>query len=105
MDSDNIIYSGKVQAGKRVYFVDLKPTSDGNCYMVMSELRKRKQEDGTITLQKSRIFLYPEDLNRVLKIIQKGGQAMKKQMPSFDFTKFDRRDEGEAVNEEEVTAV
>ncbi|MGB0356714.1 MAG: DUF3276 family protein [Cytophagales bacterium] len=92
MEISNNIHSTKIRAGKRTYFVDLKETRSGGCYIVLSEVRKPFGEEASSGHQKSRIFIHPEDISRVMKALQTSYDKMQKKMPAYDFEKFEKRD-------------
>lgn len=52
------VYTRRVYAGKRTYFLDVKSTRSGEDFYVTITERKRLQEGGQ---EKFRIFLYKED--------------------------------------------
>lgn len=93
-NNNNNIHSENIKAGKRTYFLDIKSSRDKETfYLVISESRKSFQEDGTTSFQKSRIFVYPEDINRFEKAIINAKSQLKELMPNHDFSKFEKRDE------------
>ena len=99
MEKNNNVYSDKVRAGKKNYFVDIKETRAGGYYLLVSERRKNFNEDGTFTIEKSRILIYPEDLSRLTKALSNAFTKMKELMPSYDFTKFEKRDQEREAQE------
>ena len=61
--SDNEeIFSKRVRAGKRTYFIDVKSTRGNDYYLTITE-SKRKQGNHFI---RHKIFLYKEDFNKFL---------------------------------------
>lgn len=51
-----IIESTKIRAGKRTYYIDVKPTSIGERYIAITESKKVGEN-----FEKHKIFLYKED--------------------------------------------
>ena len=92
VDATNNVYSKRVKAGRRTYFIDLKETRGGGFYLVVSESRKNLHEDGKVSYTKSKVFVYPEDVSRFCQGIEEAFEKMKKSMPNYDFAKFERRD-------------
>ncbi len=95
-NSDNIC-SKRVKAGKRTYFIDLKPVNNGDgCYMTISESRKMIDDRGQVISKKSKLFIYPEDLNRIEESFCEVAEQMraytKRIDPDYDFDKFSKRD-------------
>jgi tRNA(Phe) wybutosine-synthesizing methylase Tyw3 len=76
------VHSIKVNGGrKRTYFMDIKSTRDNSYYIVLNETYKN--EDGTT--ERHRIFIYKEDLNRVVAAINELSDKMKELLPDFNF--------------------
>lgn len=60
------IYSNVVRAGQRTYFFDVRTTRDkGGYYLTVTESKKRYHQDGEVSYQKHKIFLYQEDFEKV----------------------------------------
>ncbi len=79
------VFSKKVSGGrKRTYFLDIKKTRQDDLYLVMSE--NSYMPDGT--MEKHKIFLYKEDLNRFLDAINEAGSKLKELLPEYDFDQF-----------------
>ncbi|MBK8700826.1 MAG: DUF3276 family protein [Saprospiraceae bacterium] len=86
--SDNI-FTRKVEGGrKRTYFVDVKKTKGDDHYMVITESVKRQDGQGT---ERHKIFVYKEDLLRLLTAINEAGDKLKEMMPDYDFNTFERK--------------
>lgn len=56
-----IIRSKAVRAGKRTYFFDVKATQGDDYYLVITESRRRNNEDGSATYSRHHMYLYKED--------------------------------------------
>lgn len=59
-DRDDV-YSKVVRAGKRTYFFDVKSTRGRDLYMTITESKKHTAEDGSVSFEKHKLFLYKED--------------------------------------------
>jgi hypothetical protein len=58
------IYANAVRAGKRTYFFDIRSTKNKDYYLTITESKKRFNEDGSVSYQKHKIFLYKEDFEK-----------------------------------------
>jgi hypothetical protein len=82
------VFSRKISGGKRRnYFIDVKKTKTDDLYLVLSE--HGNKAEGII--EKHRIFLYKEDLNRFLNAVTEAADKIKEMMPDYDFDQFDGR--------------
>lgn len=87
------VFSEKVKAGKKTYFFDIKATRAGDSYyLVLTESRKIYNENGTHSFHKSKVLIYPEDMNRVLEKMKKLANRLEKLASKEAFTKFDDRE-------------
>lgn len=61
----DIVLSRSVAAGKRIYYIDIKQNTKGEHYVVLTESKKVKIDEGTdselVQFEKHKIFLYKED--------------------------------------------
>ena len=62
-DRDDI-YANAVRAGKRTYFFDVRSTKSNDYYLTITESKKRFGDDGSVSYQKHKIFLYKEDFEK-----------------------------------------
>lgn len=62
------VYSKRVNAGKRVYFFDIKSTRGKDYYLTITESKKRTEADG-VGYEKHKIFLYKEDVNKFVRAL------------------------------------
>lgn len=64
----DIAFSRSVAAGKRIYYIDVKQNSKGEYYIVFTESKKVKVDEGTelesVKYEKHKIFLYKEDFDK-----------------------------------------
>ena len=58
------IYANAVRAGKRTYFFDVRSTRNNDFYLTITESKKRFSDDGSVSYQKHKIFLYKEDFEK-----------------------------------------
>ena len=81
------VYSNKIKAGKRTYFVDVKPTRhEEDYYITITESKKRRDDSG---YEKHKIFLYKEDFNKFIEALQDAVDHVKEDlMPEFDYDSY-----------------
>ena len=60
-DDEEAIYSQAVKAGRRTYFFDVKATRGDEYYITITESRKTTHEDGHVSFDRKKLFLYKED--------------------------------------------
>ncbi len=93
------IYSQRVRAGKRTYFIDVKSTKSNDYYLTITESKRRFKDDGYF-YEKHKIFLYKEDFNKFALALQNSIDHVKNDlMPGFDFTRFERYEPEETETE------
>ncbi|ROT47400.1 DUF3276 family protein [Candidatus Cardinium hertigii] len=84
------VYSKRVNAGKRVYFFDIKSTRGGDYYLTITESKKKTEEDGKF-YEKHKIFLYKEDVNKFVHALNEVVYYLKTVlMADYAFDQFDR---------------
>jgi len=80
------VFSKRVKAGKRTYFVDVKSTQGNDFYITITESKKKFNGQGYV---KHKIFLYKEDFNKFLIGLTEAVDYVKKElMPEYDFDMF-----------------
>ena len=84
------VYSHKMRAGKRTYFLDVHATESDDYYLTICESKKRA--DGSF--EKHKIFLFKEDFNRFVAALGEVIHYVKTEcLPDYDFDEFDRKHE------------
>jgi len=87
-DDQEMIYSRKIRAGKRTYFFDVRSTRSNDYYLTITESR-RFQKDGDFVFEKSKLFVYKEDLDKVAEALQDAVNHIKNELlPHIDFEQF-----------------
>ncbi len=89
-ESDEV-YSKRVNAGKRVYFFDIKSTRGKDYYLTITESKKKVEADG-MAYEKHKIFLYKEDVNKFIRALNEVVDHLKTTLMA-DY-EFDRNPEG-----------
>ncbi|QZT37786.1 PUR family DNA/RNA-binding protein [Halosquirtibacter xylanolyticus] len=56
------LYSQVVKAGNRTYFLDVKKTRYDDPYVVLTESKKKVDQDGKFYYDKYKVYLYQEDM-------------------------------------------
>ena len=69
------IYANAVRAGKRTYFFDVRATRNNDYYLTITESKKRFNENGSVSYEKHKIFLYKESFEKFSDAL---GDAFKK---------------------------
>ena len=90
-DHGEIIRSKAVRAGKRTYFFDVKATQGDDYYVVITESRRRNNEDGTATYTRHHMYLYKEDFAKFTDGLNEMIEFVKTNKPEY----FDSLNEGE----------
>jgi lipopolysaccharide export LptBFGC system permease protein LptF len=90
-ENNDEIFSKKIRAGKRTYFFDVKATKGKEYYLAMTESRRiAKGED--FVFEKSKIFVYKEDLDKILEALQETIHHIKTElMPEVNFSEFNKQ--------------
>jgi hypothetical protein len=70
-------FSERLTAGKRTYFLDVKPTRTQQLYIKLTETLEQLDTDGNKSYSRNTIHIYPEDLAKLEALLKKG----------FDFIK------------------
>ena len=83
----DVIQSKAARAGKRTYFFDVKETQGGDYYLVITESRRRFNDDGSANYTRNHIYLYKEDFDKFV-----GGMS-----EMIDFIKTKKPEYFEAV--------
>jgi hypothetical protein len=87
------IFSKKIRAGKRTYFFDVRATRSSDYYLTVTESR-RFQKDGEFVYEKSKLFIYKEDFDKVVEALQETVNHIKSElMPHVDFEQFRNEEE------------
>lgn len=79
------LFSERVKAGKRTYFLDVKATRGNDYFITITESKKTTLQDGTAVFDKHKIFLYKEDLLKFADALQGAIEYMRQLMPDYDF--------------------
>lgn len=90
-DHGEIIRSKAVRAGKRTYFFDVKATHGDDYYLVITESRRRNNEDGSATYTRHHMYLYKEDFAKFTDGLNEMIEFVKTNKPEY----FDSLNEGE----------
>lgn len=87
-DDQEMIYSKKIRAGKRTYFFDVRSTRSNDYYLTITESR-RFQKGGDFVFEKSKLFVYKEDLDKVAEALQEAVNHIKTELlPHIDFEQY-----------------
>jgi hypothetical protein len=78
-----IIQSKSVRAGKRTYFFDVKSTQSDDYYLVITESRRRNNEDGTQSYSRHHMYLYKEDFGKFMDGLHEMVDFVKTKKPEY----------------------
>jgi hypothetical protein len=73
---DDSLFSKRVKAGRRIYFIDIKKNKKGNLYLAISE--KRKEKDGSV--KRTRVIVFEEDVMKFEDAFNKVVVDLKKRL-------------------------
>ena len=66
-DEREDVYSKVVRAGKRTYFFDVRSTRGNDLFLTITESKKHTRDDGSVSYEKHKIFLYKEDFEKFME--------------------------------------
>ena len=91
-EDQEMIYSKRVRAGKRTYFFDVRSTRSNDYYLTITESRRILKE-GDFVYEKSKLFVYKEDLDKIAEAMQEAVNHIKNELlPHVDFEQFKTTD-------------
>lgn len=80
------VYSQRVPAGRRTYYLDVKPTKSGDDFYITITERKRLREGGS---EKFKVFLYKEDFGKFVRALHDVMDHIREErLPEYDFDKL-----------------
>ena len=90
MEDKDVVYSKKLKAGKRTYFMDVKLSRNRLYYVTVTEsVKQHENNDDDPEFKKFRVIVYPEDFNNFLDSLTEVIDHVRyKLMPDFDYDKF-----------------
>ncbi len=86
-----IVYSNSIRAGRRIYYLDVKTSRNGDMYLAITESKKRingSDDDIRVSYEKHKIFLYKEDFDNFSKGLE-------------DVINFIKKEQGDVMSREE----
>jgi hypothetical protein len=89
------VFSKRIKAGKRTYFIDVKATRGNDYYITITE--SKRKEDG-YGYSKHKIFLYKEDFNKFMDGMDEViGYVKNDLMPDYDFDRYRAPEENDEM--------
>ena len=76
------VLSKVIRAGKRTYFFDVKSTRNKELYLIITESKKRVENDGNFTYEKHKIFLYQEDFEHFSETLREIQEFIEANQPA-----------------------
>lgn len=101
------IYSKAVKAGKRTYFFDVKTTRGNDLYLTITESKKKFHNDGKVSYEKHKLFLYKEDFDKFAEGLEDAIRQIRELWEKGDYTYQDnspRNNTEESSNNEESSS-
>lgn len=98
------LFSKAVKAGKRTYFIDVRSTHRNDYYLTITESKKRFGNDGRLSFEKHKIFLYREDFQKFVDGLQAAIDHIKENAPEpepYTYGSRDRQEDSDASFENE----
>lgn len=80
-DYGDQILSKVIKAGRRTYFLDVKATRGGDYFLTITESRKVSHNDGSVTFDRHKIFLYKEDFSKFTEGLEEVISFIKQSKP------------------------
>lgn len=77
------VYSNSVKASKRTYFFDIRENRKGDYYLTITESKRKFDEDGKVTFEKHKIYLYREDFINFLEGYNNSMDFLKTNKPEY----------------------
>jgi hypothetical protein len=87
------IHSKVIRAGRRTYFFDVKNTRNNEMYLVITESKKRIEDDGNSFYEKHKIFLYHEDIENFREAFDEVSAFISTHQPEIPQKRFTDPDE------------
>lgn len=92
------VYSQRVPAGRRTYYLDVKPTRSGDDFYITITERKRLRNGGS---EKFKVFLYKEDFGKFIRALHDVMDHIRdERLPEYDFRKLPEDMPGPVEGEE-----
>jgi hypothetical protein len=90
--NNGTVFSKKIRAGKRTYYVDVKATREqDDFYIVLTESKKQFRRSGGFFYERHQVFLYKEDFNKILEGLSEAVALVKTELlPDYDYEAYDR---------------
>lgn len=82
-ESGDEVYTKKVKAGRRTYFFDIKQTKGEEYYITITESRKKTNNDGSFSYDKSKVYLYKEDMLKFSDGLEEVVNFIKENKPEY----------------------
>lgn len=80
------VYTQRVPAGRRTYYLDVKPTRSGDDFYITITERKRLRDGGQ---EKYKVFLYKEDFGKFVRALHDVMDHIRdERLPDYDFHKL-----------------
>jgi len=80
-EKNDIVIFKKVNAGKRVYYIDVKRSRKGELFLVITESKKisNGERPDEVMFEKHKLFLYKEDFDKFVNALNESLEFIKEQ--------------------------
>ncbi|MGN0007568.1 MAG: DUF3276 family protein [Alistipes sp.] len=85
--ADRLILAKTVKAGRRTYFLDVHATRGGDYFLTITESRKKTGDDGSVTFDRHKIFLYKEDFDKFIEGLRETVDFIRQSRPNVSTAK------------------
>ncbi|MFI3258482.1 MAG: DUF3276 family protein [Rikenellaceae bacterium] len=82
-DFGDPIETKAIKAGRRTYFIDVRATRDDDYFLTITESRKKTLQDGSVTFDRHKIFLYKEDFLKFEQGLSEVVNFVKREKPEY----------------------
>lgn len=91
------ILSKVIRAGKRTYFFDVRSTRNNEYYLVITESKRKIENDGNSFYEKHKIFLYKEDIENFTGVLREMADFIEANNPVREDSGLDIVNAGEEI--------
>lgn len=98
-EGEERVLSKAIKAGRRTYFLDVRATRADDYYITITESRRHTAQDGTVSFDRHKLFLYKEDFTKFEEGLHATIEYVRHCKPDF-FDEHERVSRQTAIDEE-----
>jgi F0F1-type ATP synthase delta subunit len=78
---NDIVFSKKINAGKRIYYIDVKRNKKDELFLSITESKKnsKAEKPEEVVFEKHKLFLYKEDFDKFVNALNESLEYIKEQ--------------------------